>query len=137
MSIFEVITIIIAIIAAGVAMWQGVSAHKQVKIAETTNDETRKLMEEIKKTVEKVKNVSTETKKEVEKQIDKLVDNQNDHQKTLMENFTKILSNFDPKTKQDSQMGEQLLSAFLSGNLDMEKMTKLAEFGNNLNKQEK
>jgi predicted PurR-regulated permease PerM len=130
MSNSEIFTIIIAVVSAGIAFWQGISAHKQVELSKNTNDETKRLLEDIKRIVEKVENVSSETKKDVENQVDKLIDNQNEHQKTLMGNLTNILSNFDPKVKSNDQTGQALLGALLNGQLDMDKMMKLAEMGN-------
>lgn len=129
-EIYNLISILLTLLIGFFTIWfaksQADSASKQVEIAKTTNNETKKLLEDIKKTVEKVEIISNRTKEDIQKQVDKLIDNQNEHQKSLMVSLTNILSNFDPKVKQNdasSQMVAQIFSqALTSGNPESMKM---------------
>ena len=137
-EIFNAISIILTLVIGFGTIWfaksQSDSARKQVELANSTNSETKKLLEEINIKVNRVELISEQTKQYIEKQIDKLIDNQNAHQTALMTNLTTVLSNFDPKIKQNDAIGTAMMNSFLNGSIDIDKLTKLAELGNQMNK---
>lgn len=100
----ELISIIIAIIALLVAVWQGFLSKQQLEQAKETKSDTEKLLDEINSKVQKIETLTDETRKDVKEQISKLIDKQDENMKTLLNN---------PAKSEQNQMMMQLLAPML------------------------
>lgn len=100
----ELISIIIAIIALLVAIWQGFLSKQQLEQAKETKSDTEKLLDEINSKVQKIETLTDETRKDVKEQISKLIDKQDENMKTLLNN---------PAKSEQNQMMMQLLAPML------------------------
>lgn len=100
----ELISIIIAIIALLVAVWQGFLSKQQLEQAKETKSDTEKLLDEINSKVQKIETLTDETRKDVKEQISKLIDKQDENMKTLLNN---------PAKSEQNQMMMQLLTPML------------------------
>lgn len=128
MELKDIITIILAIVgliistllsigAIYFARQQSKSSFKQAEIAseqlqqsKSTNDDTKRLLEEIKKQVLEIQRISEETKKDIEGHITKIVESH--------------LKQFDPTVKAQQQMAEPMMNMLFSNPEQFVKMTE-------------
>lgn len=80
----QIIPIIIATIAVGVAFWQGFLAKASLEQAKSTKQETERVLSEIKDKVQRIELISDETRKDVREQITRLIDKQDENFKVLL-----------------------------------------------------
>lgn len=118
MSLIEIITIGISVIAVLLALWQGFLSRAQLEQAKNTKNDTEKLLDEIKQKVVKIESISDETRKDVKDQVGKLIDKQD-------ENFKLLLST--PKENSQNEMIKALLPDLLK-NPDV--LKQLMQLGN-------
>lgn len=67
-------SLVVAVIAAGVAIWQGVSSHRQLDLARRTEGETRRALEEIRDLSRDNRATATEIKGAIDERITKILD---------------------------------------------------------------
>ncbi len=115
----EWLTIIISVIALGIAVWQAFLSKQQLDKAVETKDDTEKLLDEIKEKVLKIEGISEETRKDVKEQMSKLIDKQDENIKTLLSS---------PHQSEQNQMVGQILAAAIS---NPESLRTLVEISNN------
>lgn len=97
----ENVSLIIAIIALLVALWQGWLSKQQLDEAKQTKNDTEKLLDEIKDKVNYIQTISNETRSDVKDQVSKLIDKQDENMKTLLNS---------PAQTEQNQMIMQLMS---------------------------
>lgn len=64
----------IAVIAAGVAIWQGVSSHRQLDLARRTEKDTKEALTEIRDLSRENRATTTEIKSAIDERITKILD---------------------------------------------------------------
>lgn len=74
-----------AVIAAGVAIWQGVSSHRQLDLARRTEDETKRARQEIRDLSRDIRTTATEIKSTIDERITKILDLRLDAERQEME----------------------------------------------------
>lgn len=115
----EFITIILSLIAIGIAIWQGYLSKQQLEESKKTKSDTEKLLDEIRSKVYRIEVLTDENRKDVKEQIAKLIDKQD-------ENFKLLLN----APKEDSQ--NEMIKTFLPMFLEKpEIMQTLIAFGQN------
>ena len=67
-------SLVVAVVAAGVAIWQGVSSHRQLDLARHTEGETRRALEEIRDLSRDNRATATEIKGAIDERITKILD---------------------------------------------------------------
>ena len=90
-----VVSLLISIVAVGVAFWQVSISRAQLREAKTTKSDTEKLLAEIRTSVNRIEISSEETRKRVNDQVDKLIDKQDENMKRLLDS---------PKEKSQSDL---------------------------------
>ena len=87
--IISITSLIIAIISAGIAIWQWILSKKQLEQAKNTKNETDKLLSIINEKVNKIELISDETRKDIKEQISKMIDKNDENFKELLKNSSK------------------------------------------------
>lgn len=88
-AIISITSLIIAIISAGIAIWQWILSKKQLEQAKNTKNETDKLLSIINEKVNKIELISDETRKDIKEQISKMIDKNDENFKELLKNSSK------------------------------------------------
>lgn len=114
MTTFELIALIVSLVAVFIAFWQGFIAKSQLEEAKRTKTETEKLLAEINSKVQRVETISDETRKDVKEQISKLIDKQDENFKVLLNapkesSQNEMLMTFLPKLMDNPAMMEKLI----------------------------
>lgn len=74
MEPLSIASLVVAVIAAGVAIWQGVSSHRQLDLARRTEDETKRALQEIRDLSRDNRTTATEIKSSIDERITKILD---------------------------------------------------------------
>lgn len=114
MTNFDLIALIVSVIAVIVAFWQGFLAKTQLEEAKKTKTETEKLLDDIKSKVQRVETISDETRKDVKEQVSKLIDKQDENFKVLLNapkenNQNEMMMAFLPKIMENPDMLEKIM----------------------------
>lgn len=88
-AIISITSLIIAIISAGIAIWQWILSKQQLEQAKNTKNETDKLLSIINEKVNKIELISDETRKDIKEQISKMIDKNDENFKELLKNSSK------------------------------------------------
>jgi len=122
MTLNEIITIILAIIAVIIALWQGYLSKIQLDESKRTKSETEKLLDEIHLKVNKIEDISDETRKDVKEQISRLIDKQDENFKMLLSapketNQKELLMSLVPKLMENPDLFSSLLQMSQKGKI--------------------
>lgn len=123
MQINDMVSIGIAVIAVGIALWQTSISRAQLDEAKKTQSETEKLLGAIKLKVDNVEIISNETKRNVEEQVRRMVDKQD-------ENIKMLLSS--PKEKDQNEMLKAVLPSLIQNPANLKMLFDLAEKAKNM-----
>lgn len=122
MTITEIITIVLAVIAIIIALWQGFLSKIQLDESKKTKDETEKLLDEIHDKILKIEGISDETRKDVKDQITRLIDKQDENFKMLLSapkdtNQKELLMTLVPKLMENPELFNTLLQMSQKGKI--------------------
>lgn len=96
-QIIPIAALIVAVVAAGIALWQGSISREQLRLARDTEQRTERALEEIRRVTNETRQITQDVKNDVDSQISKIIDSK--------------LS-----AEQNSQaMGQQFLTRLLQG----------------------
>lgn len=113
MDVLEIVAIGIAIIAVGIAFWQGVLAKEQLKQAKETKSETEKLLLEINLKVNKIETLSNSMREDMKNQVSKLIDNQDSNFKMLLkpsnDEGTELAKAMIPEIMKDPKLFKEMM----------------------------
>lgn len=114
----EWLTVIISLIALGIALWQAFISKQQLREAQETKSDTKNLLDEIKEKVVKIEGISEDTKSTVSEQMSKLIDKQDENIKTLLKS---------PHESEQNQMIGNILAAAISNPDSFNTLIKLGQ----------
>ncbi len=103
----SIAALVVAVISAGVAIWQGVISRQQLKLAQDTEKRTESALEEIRRVTGETKQISENVKQNIDERITKILDN-----KLLAEQQAAASSN---------AASEALLQMFMQGMQNQQK----------------
>ncbi|WP_434316389.1 hypothetical protein [Leifsonia sp. P73] len=107
MEALSIAALVVAVISAGVAIWQGVISRQQLKLAQDTEKRTESALEEIRRVTGETKQISENVKQNIDERITKILDN-----KLLAEQQAAASSN---------AASEALLQMFMQGMQNQQK----------------
>lgn len=67
--------LVVAVVSALIAIWQGVLSRRQLKLAEDTEKRTTDALEEIRRVTSETKQISESVKQNIDDRITKILDN--------------------------------------------------------------
>lgn len=75
MDPISIAALIVAVISAAIAIWQGVLSRKQLALAEDTEGRTTAALEEIKKVTAETRQLTNDIKQNIDERITRILDN--------------------------------------------------------------
>jgi len=122
MTLAEIITSILALIAIFIALWQGYLSKVQLDESKKTKSETEKLLDEIHVKVNRIEGISDETRKDVKDQISRLIDKQDENFKMLLSapketNQKELLMSLVPKLMENPDLFSTLIQMSQKGKI--------------------
>lgn len=72
--VLPIAALVVAVIAAGIAFWQGNISKEQLRLARDTEQRTERALEEIRRVTNETRQITQDVKNNVDTQISKVID---------------------------------------------------------------